>query len=62
MTIDEYLIALIVGTIIVGGFLLLSICAFRIQMHQIQMNLLIEQAQKRKQQKLADEEEPVEVS
>jgi|WetSurMetagenome_2_1015567.scaffolds.fasta_scaffold832884_2 hypothetical protein len=63
MTFDEVLIALIAVSAALGGLLVLTLCAFQVQMYKLGLRVqIIEEQRRQKKKKLSESSEPLEVS
>ena len=61
MVMDKILLLLFSGSTFLGGLILLSLCAYQVQVRKMQMKLQLEEEKKRKK-KLIEDPPPIEVS
>jgi hypothetical protein len=63
MVYDEVMIALIAISVVLGSLILLTLCAFQVQVHKLGLRVQIIQEQRRKKKAmLAQSSAPIEVS
>ncbi len=63
MVYDEIMIALIAISAVLGGMIVLTLCAYQVQVHKLGLRVQISREQRRKKKAmLAQAGEPIEVS
>ena len=63
MVYDEVMIALIAISVVLGGLMVLTLCAFQVQVYKLELRVQINQEQRQKKKAmLAQPAAPIEVS
>jgi hypothetical protein len=64
MIYDEVMIALIAISAVLGGLILLTLCAFQVQVHKLELRVQLTQEQRKKKKAMlaAQDTAPIEVS